>query len=114
MSDTAKNGVCRKHEALKKKKKRRTGDGKLLEIKLSRSIGKANTARDEGGEEAGGGALLTQTGVVSEELGEPLAVFFAVAAVAAVAERRHANFRGTQVVRGHDGTCGGEIHGCDF
>lgn len=49
--------------------------------------------------------LLTQTGVVSEELCEPLAVLFAVAAVAAVAERRHADFRGPQVVWGHHRTC---------
>lgn len=55
-------------------------------------------------------ALLTQTGVIREELCEPLAVLFAVAAVAAVAERRHADFRGSQVVWGHHRTCGGEIH----
>lgn len=49
---------------------------------------------------------LTEAGVLGEELGEPVALVLVVAAVAAVAVRRHADFGRAQVVGRHHGTCG--------
>jgi len=48
---------------------------------------------------------LTEAGVLREKLGELVALVLVVAAVAAVAVGRHADFGRAQVVGSHHGTC---------
>lgn len=59
-----------------------------------------------------GGGWLTEAGVLSEKLCELFTFILAVAAVAAVAVGRDADFGGAQVVGSHHGTCRRRTEGC--